>query len=89
MIQSGNLSLSISNGTGRFIEDQLSTNSCTGASMGTSNWSGQVTLTPDALQFSSTGADGVVTTDVAHLVSGALVFDQRTNPLTYAVNVTH
>ena len=88
-MQSGNLSLSISNGTGRFVEDQIETDSCTGATMAKYSWSGQVTVSGDALQFSNTGADGFVTTDIAHLINGALVFDQRTTPLSYAVDVTN
>ena len=88
-IQSGNLSLSISNGIGRFSEDHSTGNSCTGEAGVTYSWSGQVTIVGDTLQLSSTSADGLVFTDVVHLVNGTLVFDKRTPPLTFAVNVTN
>lgn len=87
-IQSGNLSLSVSTGIGRFSEDHSTSNSCTGERGVTYGWSGQVTLVGDTLQLSSTGADGLVFTDVVHFVNGDLVFDKRTPPLTFAGDVT-
>ena len=87
-MQSGNLSLSMSNGSGRFLEETTTGNSCTSERGVTSTWSGEVRLVGDTLQLSSTSADGFVFVDVVHLVGESLVMDRRTPSLTFAIDVT-
>ena len=85
-LQSGNLHLSIRDGSGLFYESDTHTNSCTGEKGATYGWSGQVTATRDVLFFKSTGADGFVATDAAHVISGRIVFDQREPSLAYTLD---
>lgn len=87
-IRAGNLWLSLAGGSGSFAYDYASANTCTGGTLATYRWSGQVTRVDDKLAFHSTATDGLVRSDTARLIAGAIVFDQRPPQLAFASSAT-
>lgn len=89
-VRAGNLQLSFTGGSGSFAYAYASKNTCTGETLATYSWGGQVILMSDKLAFHSTAADGAVRSDTAslRLIDGAIVFDQRSPQLTFASAAT-